>query len=419
MSDRDINKKILWVFIVCAVTITTVNWVIQEKFIADARIAFFVNCAVAVAIAFLYTRYLDNKLNRSIDLLLGKIQSIYKGDLTQRFKEDPDDIIPAGLSYELDEMMKFFRERIGGLWKLSALLIKQLDQFVSAIQEALDDFRREVAYFASIGNNLEDVRHATLDMAKKFSDLTVNTQSDLITVEQVHEKNKATVSAVKEYKGLIRAISSDIQEISVLADRVTVLLDDFKGLSRTMLEISKSMTLLSTESNLVKLNASIDSAQKQAPDENYRKLIEEMHNLLEKIGAIAQKSDGVSLFTENKISDVSYQLKDARKRVSAGLDDAEKIEKFLAALSEHVVEAASLYGTVLDKIRNLNNLMNDAQIKRTVFSKTMKVSIDHFDKLKADTQITLVKFNRVEDKIAVIKENIKLLELFKNLFQIG
>lgn len=112
-------------------------------------------------------------------------------------------------------------------------------------------------------------------------------------------------------------------------------------------------------------------------------------------------------------------MKDAKKRVNSGLSDVVKVEKFLANIAEHIAEAATTYGSVLDKLRSLNDLMNDAGVKRTVFGNTMKVTIDYFDKLKSDTQITLVKFNRVEERIAGINENIKLLEQFKNSFQIG
>jgi YbbR domain-containing protein len=63
--------------------------------------------------------------------------------------------------------------------------------------------------------------------------------------------------------------------------------------------------------------------------------------------------------------------------------------------------------------------MDDANVKRTEFSKTIKTSIDRFDKLKSDTQITLLKFNQLEEKIEGIKDNLKKLETFKDSFQIA
>ena len=73
----------------------------------------------------------------------------------------------------------------------------------------------------------------------------------------------------------------------------------------------------------------------------------------------------------------------------------------------------------LEKIRNLCDLMNTVNVKREFFSKTIKTSIDHFDKLKSDTQITLLKFSQLDDKIEVIKENLKNLDEFKNSYEIA
>lgn len=419
MKDREINRKVLFVFILCAVSITTANWVIHEKFITDARMAYFVNCAIALCIAFLYNKYLESRLNRSIDMLMGKISSISKGDLTQRFKEDPEDVLPYGLSFELGEMMKFFRESIGGLWKLSALLVKQLDQLVIATREALDEFKSEVSYLASIGENLESVRNETIELARKFSDLNVNASSDLIAMEQADKTNNDKTNKIKDYKSLISKIADDMEDFSFLTDNLDSVLGDFKELSHNISEISESMASISTESGLVKLNASIDAAQKQTNEGNYQTLILEVENVLEKMSTIAHTSSSVSIFAENRISELSKNLKSTKKSLKIGSRDTEKVEKFFEIINEQSLKAATVNKAAFEKIRNLCALMNTINTKREVFSKTIKTSIDHFDKLKSDTQITLLKFSRLDDKIEVIKENLKSLDEFKNSFQIA
>ncbi len=419
MIDREINRKVLFVFILCAVSITSANWVIHEKFITDARMAYFVNCAIALCIAFLYNKYLESRLNSSIDMLMDKIRSISRGDLTQRFKEDPDDVLPYGLSFELGEMMKFFRESIGGLWKLSALLVKQLDQLVIATQEALDEFKSEVSYLASIGQNLESVRNETIELARKFSDLNVNANSDLIAMEQADKTNNDKTNKIKGYKSLISKIADDMDDFSFLTDNLDSVLGDFQELSQNISEIHESMASISTESGLVKLNASIDAAQKQTNERNYQTLILEVENVLEKISTIAHTSNGVSTFAENRISELSKNLKSTKKSLKIGSKDTEKVEKFFEIINEQSLKAATVNKAAFEKIRNLCVLMDTVNIKREIFSKTIKTSIDHFDKLKSDTQITLLKFSQLDNKIEVIKENLKNLDEFKNSFQIA
>ena len=74
MIQRELNRKFLFTLIICAISVTTANWVIGEKFISDNRVAFFINILVAIVIASLFERYLEGKVNRSVDLLMGKIQ---------------------------------------------------------------------------------------------------------------------------------------------------------------------------------------------------------------------------------------------------------------------------------------------------------------------------------------------------------
>ena len=417
--DRELNRKILFVFIVCVISVVTVNWVISEKFISDARVAFFINIIVAIGIAFLFERYMEGKINRSIDSLMSKIKSVSKGDLTQRFKEDPEDVLPYGLSFELGEMMKSLRESVGGLWKISALLVKQLDLFIISTKEALEEFRSEVEYFSQIGGNLESVRSKTMEINKKFADLDVNTTSDLIAVEQVNKSNEKALVAMKGHKDLIHNISNDLEDFNIMTGNLENVLDDFFELLQHMSEIDKSMKSLSTESGLVKLNASIDAVQDQSNEDNYQELINETENLVKKISDIASSSSVSSTMVENKVAELSKKVKGAKDNIRRGLDDAVRVENLLDTVNGQSLEAASVYGTVFKKIKNLNTLMDDANVKRTEFSKTIKLSIDRFDKLKSDTQITLLKFNQLEEKIEGIKDNLNKLETFKNSFQIA
>ncbi len=419
MIDRELNRKILFVLIVCVVSVATVNWVLNEKFIPNAKIAFIVNIFVAVGIAFLFEKYLEGKINSSIDALMSKIKNISNGDLTQRFKEDPEDVLPYGLSFELGEMMKFLRESVGGLWKLSALLVRQLDQFIVSTKEALNEFRSEVEYFSQIGKNLENVRSQTMKINKKFADLDVNTNSDLIAVEQVNKSNEKALVEIKGYKSLVHTISNDLEDFNIMTGNLENILNDFSELLLNITGIDKSMKSLSTESGLVKLNASIDAAQSLSNEDNYQKLIHEIENVIKKMSDISSNSSISSTMVENKVEDLSKKVTGARGTIRKGLDSAVKVEKLLDTVNERSLEAASVYGTVFEKIKNLNVLMGDANVKRTDFSKTIKLSIDHFDKLKSDTQITLLKFNQLEDRIEGIKDNLKRLETFKDSFQIA
>jgi len=53
------------------------------------------------------------------------------------------------------------------------------------------------------------------------------------------------------------------------------------------------------------------------------------------------------------------------------------------------------------------------------FTGSIKGAAGRFDKLRADAQITLLRFRQLDERAHAIRESLKELDGFKNLFQIA
>src|SRR3989339_1670290 len=112
MYTRETNRKTLFLFILCAAAAEVLAWTLREKFIDNLWAALVAGLLAAAGVAWLVNRYLEFRLNASVDAVIAKVRRMAGGDLTQRFKEDPDDALPYGLSLELGRLAAFYRETV-------------------------------------------------------------------------------------------------------------------------------------------------------------------------------------------------------------------------------------------------------------------------------------------------------------------
>jgi methyl-accepting chemotaxis protein len=314
----------------------------------------------------------------------------------------------------------FYRESIGNLWKISAQLAKQLSQLLASVQELFVEFQAEVEYLSRIGENLEIVRREMLDIAKRVSDLRVNASNDSAFMKQMDETTDRALSEIKGHGEVVNRISEDIRGIDGLAANMKSVMGDFLNICAQVSEIGKSVSDLSTETGLVKLNASIDAVQGQGGKEgNYRKLVEEMQLLADKINDIKQVSVNVAGLAESKIQDLGKRLKSGGDKLVEGLADADKTRSLFERMGQDYMAVAASFDSIFDNVKRLNQLMSDVDGKTVSFAGSIKGAAEGFDKLKADTQITLIRFGQLSGKMEGVRESLKKLEEFKNLFQIA
>lgn len=417
--SREKNRTMVYVFVLCALSIVLVTWTLAEKFIPDARVALFVNLCVAALIGILFENYLESRTNNSVDFLIGKLQRVSKGDLTQVFKEDPDDVLPYGLSFQLNEMMKYFRENVGNLWKTSSLLVKQLNMFLDAAREVLDEFRGEVQQLGTVRESLTAVRADIAQMLKRLSAVRVNTGSGMIVMEQLGESSESTVAETTTGRELLDTILRDIRGIDDTLGHVGDVVQNFTQLSQKSAAIEKSMINLTNEANLVKLNVAIDSSQQQTNEQNYRKLAEEARTIAEQIAAISQESGSAFGAIESRVRELVAAMEQGRTGLKKGLDSVSKSAGLLESVKERCVGASTGYGTVLEHVRGLNGLLGQMDTTATNLAETARRAEGVFDKFHSDSRITLLKFDQLGGKIEAIEDNVRQLEEFNRLFEIG
>jgi methyl-accepting chemotaxis protein len=419
MYQRESNRRLMAVFLLCAATITVITWTLREKYIPDPVTAFFVNLAVSAAVALLFERFVEFRLNVSVDALIEKLRKVREGDLTQRFKENPEDYLPYGLSFELGGLMAFFRDNIGGLWKVSASLSRQLGQLVEASQALIGEFRSETECLARIGGHLDEVRSEISDISRRVSDLKVSSANDSAYLEQINTVTQRTASDIVRHRKVISGIRGDFQSIIALMEDLSRMIRELEDLYDKVTAVQKSLAGLSTESGLVKLNASIDSSQMASREANFGKLLEELHLLASRISEIKQGSADMAGLALSRIGNLWKRLHAGDGKIREGLENIERTRAGFEHIGSDMIAVGSHFGSVFENIQRLAGLMNEVDARTIHFNENIKKAAQIFDKLSSDSQITLLRFNQLSEKTAILLEGLKSLDEFKNRFQIA
>jgi hypothetical protein len=419
MNHRERNPRLTLLFALCGACIAAVTWTISEKFIAHAVLALAVNAVAGVVVALLFKRYLETKLAESVEFLAGKVGQVGRGDLTQRFKEDPEDILPSGLAYNLGEMMKFLRENVGGLWKVASALTRELGQFIASTEEALKEFRDEIESLGGVGHDLESVRREAMETVKNVSALKVNAGNDIGILEKVNTAFRSVPEEVERNRSALKRLSADIEYLQGTVANIRNFLANFSELSAKLGSVEKSLADLRTESNVVTLNAAIDSTRERGDDSTAATLVAEAGELAKRVAAITQESRSTLGQSGGTVKELVEKLNDGAESMRKNLDALRRSHAQLGVAGEKSVSVASNYSIVYDHVGNLAGLVGTMDKTALNFSRIVRQSTDSFDKLHSDAQITLVRFNELETKIGTIQEKLRHLEEFKKQFTIG
>ncbi|MFH0921657.1 MAG: methyl-accepting chemotaxis protein [Fibrobacterota bacterium] len=418
MYTRETNRRLLALFILCAAAAVFTVWTVREKFVDPPWAALLLGLLAAGFIGWAFTRYLEFRLNSSADAVISRVRKMAEGDLTQRFKEDAEDALPYGLSLELGRLAAFYRENVGGLWKVSARLSRQLAQFLETAGALGNEFLEETEALGKVGGQLEAVRQEVGGITKKVSDLRVNSSNDAQYLRQIDAISSRALDELKAHRGIIKNVLADLQGIATLEEDMHTGLAEFQAIANRSAEVEKAVADLSVETGLVKLNASIDAVQAQASEGAYRKILDEMRLLGEKFDAL-RPSGGGAAASDARIGDIGQRLETCGERLRKGISDTEMAGAFFSRVSEHYLVVAVSYESVFENVKRLSALMEEVDGRTVEFTGSIKAAAEGFDKLRADTQITLLHFHQLDERAQAIRESLKELDQFKNLFRIA
>lgn len=342
----------------------------EANIIAEAKslktltvILIIISIVIASGIAF----YLSRSITRPIKNILVNLAQVAEGDFTVEFNSESKD--------EFGKLTDSIRNTIA---RICALIV-HASEVSSLVQESANDVIEHSKTMAELANqvteSMESISHTveveTMDAQNCVTDMEILSQKIVDT--------NANVTTIKDFAiNTKQLIAADIDEMSTLTDMTKEtsaimhsLIDEFEKLKKNTEAVNGFVEIIdgiSTQTNLLSLNASIEAARAGEAGRGFSVVAEEIRKLAEQSAGAANeikltseviiKQLGVTVsHAESADEIVSNQNETASQLIDTfkGLD--EKIETLLQKVEEidhGMTDMTAARVTTLDSISNIS-----------------------------------------------------------------
>ena len=185
------------------------------------------------------------------------------------------------------------------------------------------------------------------------ANITVMLDEAMKTSDKVSESTKKSLAGVKKSMDSFKVLKNKSNDIVDINKQVINTINDFVSNTRKVKEITQGITNISEQTNLLSLNASIESARAGEAGKGFavvadeiRKLADETVGLTEKIDKLVLGLEENALEAQKVVKEVVDSVDDENKTIDATMEDFITMEDEMMELDEAVK-------AILEKNKNI------------------------------------------------------------------
>lgn len=299
----------------------------------------FLTMIAILAVSILITIIFSVLIIRSLKLLKSKVKLIQTGDLT--------------VDIDMDR-----RDEVGSLAKSFQKMVESMSFMIRNIRMHSEDALRDVN---SLNNNVDISNSATEEITKIVGEIANGAIKQVENVEIVEESMERVLEAIgiinknvtkvdrdsdysmNDMQEASEKINNSIQQFNLVNDTVettAVMMKKLEDKFQEMLAFSSSVTAISSRTNLLALNASIEAASAGEHGKGFGVVAGEIKNL-------AKQSSDASKRINELISEVQTEIGNSSDTIGTGVIQ-----------SRNGVSVMAEVEVKLDKLKNSNTKIN-------------------------------------------------------------
>lgn len=358
--------------------------------------------------------------NKKLKIITAALAALIKGNYSYNFKEKNCNGVLKECANLLDSLRKSLMKNTFETQVVSSQ-ITSVSQQLSVTIEETSDYANQLTTEANeltklSGTGYEKVKN-TLEQIKNILNLFQNIKSASNNISYTSEESKIIIS-----KGLeeIMEIVEAIKEIKSSTDKTVKSIEELKQISKEIRIILDTVNNISTQTNLLSLNASIEAARAGEYGKGFSVVAYEIKSLAESSQNSVSEISKLINKVENQMEVVVNTLIPNQTSVEKSVKYSENVENVLNKISksfENVFLLTSDVASVVDKenlaIESINNEFTNLQKDydeinssvNTVYSAVTKQSdnIKDLDTMKDfltnASKIMTVLYDKVEDNV--------------------
>ncbi len=264
-------------------------------------------------------------------------------------------------------------ENILGEVLQSAQILKEDAQKGSRLMEDLD---KATVDSQSIFKEIADGNMLNCQSVERQAEMTANISEMINNVvddtNNAMDATKLSLNGINDSRRTVNSLKEKSSQIVEYNEQVMIAMDTFIENARKVKKISEGIMDISEQTNLLSLNASIESARAGELGKGFavvadeiRKLADETNDLTVDISRIVKLLENDALKANNVIGDVANSIKEENIIIDETMENFSTMEKY---------------------INNLNNVMNNIISNTNDVVRFNKNIIDHISQLSASSE---------------------------------
>lgn len=361
--------------------------------VGEKTILFHINILIIVGILFIISVTLsvfliNRSIKRPISLLESYIDQLGRGDLSGKIEIRTKDEFEK-MADKLSKAMSYVKD------------------LITKVNEAINATNRESSKLNAIVHELESnfslIVEKTSQIASASEEISVTIGDISQNVTSIHDEAKNTVEITSKGRDLSVNTATEVKSVEDTVNRLKSSIQDFTKSVGSIKDIVNFIREIADQTNLLALNATIEAARAGEHGRGFAVVAGEIRKLAEKTTQATNEINEMISKVVIGSTKIENEVEEVVDKIKAGVTFTEKTAKAFEEVRENMVKLQEKLNLIANAISQINIAVND--VARDILDIAQKTSISKENLKEVSTSSEILR--KLHEKIR------ELVQMFK------